>query len=143
MEVQVLSSAQIQTMTPLVGVFVCYNWTSKLGKSYVVIQGWSAVTKLLWSRITKSSHLLCKLRGLSIRDPGSRFLKSQEENFFKNIVPPDTTKNSSCFLYVVSGMGLEPISLAAGNFKSPVYTIPPPGQYRHTILLFCFLKEIF
>ena len=29
---------------------------------------------------------------------------------------------------VVPRMGLEPISLAAGNFKSPVYTIPPSGQ---------------
>lgn len=29
---------------------------------------------------------------------------------------------------LVSGMGLEPISLTAGNFKSPVYTIPPPGH---------------
>ena len=26
------------------------------------------------------------------------------------------------------GAGLEPTSLTAGDFKSPVYTIPPPGQ---------------
>ena len=29
---------------------------------------------------------------------------------------------------MVPGVGLEPTSLAAGDFKSPVYTIPPPGQ---------------
>ncbi len=30
----------------------------------------------------------------------------------------------------VPGTGLEPVSLAAADFKSAVYTIPPPGQNR-------------
>ena len=40
----------------------------------------------------------------------------------------DMRKKSKILL--VPGTGLEPVSLAAADFKSAVYTIPPPGQNR-------------
>ena len=109
--------------------FFSYRATKTAMKAY--FENFGILPKITRKAIV---FLFCARGGNRILQIRYTLVVSQTKHHRGLRFPPELNRLSSSrtqkrlWLILVPGAGIEPACLAAGDFKSPVYTISPPGQ---------------